>query len=97
MEKSLPIKQRHVILLILMIGSVLVRLPSLNRPISKHHEFNTAFFLIPMEMWQHDGILNHGMLPPYTYPGKANRNLLEPIIIFLYLLDHTGYPTVFFN
>ena len=79
MKALTAINQRYLIFFLLMIASILIRLPSLNRPLSKHHEFNTAFFLIPMEIWQQEGISKHGFLPPYTYPGKANKYLTEPI------------------
>lgn len=59
--------------------SVAVRLPNLNRPVSKHHEFNTAFFLIPMEIWQKDGIVFHGFIPPYNYTNENDKYISDPI------------------
>lgn len=57
--------------LALFLLSVLVRLPALDRPVSKHHEFNTAFFLVPMEIWDSEGVMEHGAMPRYPYgPGR---------------------------
>jgi hypothetical protein len=68
-----------LILIIIFVISVLVRVPNLNRPISKHHEFNTAFFLIPMEIWQQEGIAKHGFIPPYNYTNANDKFIAEPI------------------
>jgi hypothetical protein len=68
-----------LILIILFIISILVRVPNLDRPISKHHEFNTAFFLIPMEIWNEEGIVKHGFLPPYNYTNSNDKFIAEPI------------------
>lgn len=66
-------------LFILFLCSIFLRTPNLNRPISKHHEFNTAFFLIPMEIWEEEGIQAHGFSPPYNYTNVADKNISEPI------------------
>ena len=69
------------ILFVLFLVSILIRLPNLNRPISKHHEFNTAFFLIPMEIWSEKGASSHGFLPPYNYSNPGDFGIPEPIAI----------------
>ncbi len=51
MTKSKAIK----IVLLLFIISIVLRLPNLNRIISKHHEFNTAMVLINMQSWRQAG------------------------------------------
>ena len=71
----------YFLLCLLFVFSVVLRLPNLNRPLSKHHEFNTAFFLIPMEIWADDGADAHGFLPPYNYSTNADQNIPEPICI----------------
>jgi len=43
------------ILLLLFILSVFIRLPNLNRPVSKHYEFNTAVVLINIMSWRQTG------------------------------------------
>ncbi len=43
------------IVLLLFVLSVLLRLPNLNRIVSKHHEFNTAMVLINTESWRQAG------------------------------------------
>jgi hypothetical protein len=44
-----------IIVSCMFLTSVLVRLPNLDRTISKHHEFNTAMVLINMESWRQAG------------------------------------------
>ena len=51
-------QQTILILLFLFLISVLVRLPLLNRPLSKHHEFCTAVALRIMASWEENGIKN---------------------------------------
>ena len=69
------------IVFLLFLLSVLVRLPNLNRPLSKHHEFNAAFFLIPIEIWTEEGAQNHGHLPTYNYANPGDLFVPEPIAI----------------
>ncbi|MBS1667229.1 MAG: hypothetical protein JST58_07630 [Bacteroidetes bacterium] len=44
-----------IIVFSLFLISVLVRLPNLNRPLSKHHEFMAALILINIESWRQAG------------------------------------------
>ncbi|MCO5248435.1 MAG: hypothetical protein M9887_05750 [Chitinophagales bacterium] len=67
------------VLIFLFVCTLLIRLPNLNRPISKHHEFNTAFFLIPMDVWDNDGIFKHGFLPSYNYSNPSDKEIGHPI------------------
>lgn len=71
--------KNYLIVALLFLLSVAIRVPNLNRPISKHHEFNTAFFLIPMEIWQQEGIATYGFIPPYNYPNANDKFIAEPI------------------
>ena len=48
-------KKALCILLTLFVLSILLRLPNLNRPVSKHHEFNTAVVLINIASWRQAG------------------------------------------
>lgn len=55
---------------------VVVRLPHLNRPLSKHHEYNTAVILINAESWQQAGGGNRFFYTPLmNYQGLGNRVL----------------------
>lgn len=65
--------------ILLFLISIFIRVPNLNRPLSKHHEFNTAFFLIPMEIWEDEGIINHGFIPSYSYTNLNDKNINNPI------------------
>lgn len=52
---TLQKRQALFIVLLTFILSVLVRVPNLNRPVSKHHEFITALILINLESWRQAG------------------------------------------
>ncbi len=48
-------KKAFMVVLGLFVLSIAVRLPNLDRPLSKHHEFNTAVVLINIESWRQAG------------------------------------------
>ena len=63
-------------LLLFFIISVVIRLPHLNRPLSKHHEFNPAVILIGLESWkQAGGAGNFHFIPLLTYQNPSDRLL----------------------
>ena len=66
-RKTLPI------LLVVFVLSVLVRLPQLGRPLSKHHEFCTAVSLRILQVWSDHGIENYGYNPVMTYSNPADK------------------------
>src|ERR1043165_255669 len=53
--------------------SVAVRLPQLNRPLSKHHEFCTAISLRIMQIWYDNGIAKYGYNPVMTFNNPADK------------------------
>lgn len=58
--------------------SVIVRLPGLNRPLSKHHEFNTAMVLVGCEGWAAaGGPANVNFTPLINYPNAGDVYYLE--------------------
>jgi len=62
----------YAVLLILFFVSVLVRLPNLNRPLSRHHESNVAMVLICADTWMGKGGPSYSYYSPvqnYTNPG----------------------------
>jgi len=63
--------------LLILIGlfalSVLIRIPTLNRPLSKHHEFCTAVSLRVMQIWDEAGIATYNFNPVMTYPNAADK------------------------
>mgnify|MGYP003328592416 CR=1 FL=1 len=61
------------IILILWLTSVAIRIPQLNRPLSKHHEFTTALVLRIMYNWNEQGIVNLNFNPAVNYRGDANK------------------------
>ena len=65
----------HVVIILVAIFffSILIRLPNINRPLSKHHEFVTAISLQVINIWQMDGAVKYHFNPVMTYPGTANK------------------------
>ncbi|NNC94843.1 MAG: hypothetical protein HKN92_04725 [Chitinophagales bacterium] len=55
------------------IVSVILRLPNLDRPLSKHHEFCTAIALRIVQIWDAEGIEKFGRNPVMNYPGAENK------------------------
>ncbi len=60
-------QQTILILVFLFLISILVRLPLLNRPLSKHHEFCTAIALRIIASWQENGIKNLKFKPAANF------------------------------
>ena len=61
------------ILLLIFLVAALIRLPTLNRPLSKHHEFCTAVALRVMQIWDKSGIASYHFNPVMTYPEKTDK------------------------
>ncbi|HHT9139661.1 MAG TPA: hypothetical protein ACFYEA_04080 [Candidatus Tripitaka californicus] len=70
-----PKRITRLILISLFILSVVVRLPNLNRPISRHHEYGTAGVLIHPQIWYEEGGLKHRFCLITTYDNKADKNI----------------------
>ena len=61
---------------LLFLALIILRLPTINRPLSKHHEFAVAVVLINAESWQQAGGGNRFHYTPLmNYQGFANRML----------------------
>jgi len=65
--------QPYSVIIVLFLFSVLVRLPNLNRPLSKHHEFCTALSLRIMQIWTDTGVTTYNFNPVMSYPGESNK------------------------
>jgi hypothetical protein len=63
--------------LVLALVSVAVRLPYLDRPLSDRHDWITAQSLIALEILQAQGLRAHAFSIPQTYPGEANRQIMN--------------------
>lgn len=50
-----------------------MRLPNINRPLSKHHEFVTAVSLRVLDIYSTEGAMKTGLTPIMNYPGEANK------------------------
>ena len=55
--------------------SVLVRLPQLDRPLSAHHEYCTAFTLIALNNWYANGFAHHHGMPSGGFISEGERFL----------------------
>ena len=62
-----------IILITVFLISVVVRLPNINRPLSKHHEFVTAISLRIINIWEINGASKYNFNPVTNYPGAANK------------------------
>ena len=58
------------ILLIVFFVSIIVRIPNLDRPLSKHHEFNAALVLIPIDIWNETSPSNYYYGPVMSYQNE---------------------------
>jgi hypothetical protein len=66
-RKTLPV------LLFAFLLSVVVRVPELGRPLSKHHEFCTAVSLRILQVWYDNGISKYDYQPAMTYGNPADK------------------------
>lgn len=64
-----------LLLVLIFLLSVLIRVPDLDRPLSKHHEFLTAISLRILQIWEKEGASNLRFLPRMNYEGKANKQI----------------------
>lgn len=62
-----------LLLTIVFLISVLFRLPNLNRPLSKHHEFCTALSLRIMQIWNEEGALKNHFCPNLNYANPSDK------------------------
>ena len=69
--------QAVFLLILFFVLSVVIRLPHLDRPLSKHHEFNPAVILMGLESWKEaGGPEKFNYIPLLTYQNAAD-TLLE--------------------
>lgn len=84
------IKRTFPILLGIFLLSVLVRLPQLNRPLSKHHEFCTAISLRVMQIWYDNGLEKYRCNPVMTYNNEADKSINNSANASGRMLDKEG-------
>lgn len=65
----------YCIIFSLFILSVVVRLPNLNRPLGRHHEWLSSTVLRHQQIWYENGALKYKFLPIMTYNNKADKNI----------------------
>lgn len=69
-------KNRNVyyfLIFLLFLGSVILRAPNLNRPLSDHHEWVTAHTMIILENWTAQGALKNKLCLLTTYPTFTDK------------------------
>ncbi len=59
-------------LFFIFILTVIIRVPQLIRPLSKHHELNTAAVLVCLQVWNEQGPAPSKAAPVQYFPGKYN-------------------------
>ncbi|HOG38577.1 MAG TPA: hypothetical protein PLD95_03860 [bacterium] len=75
-------KNSLVIMLFIFIISVIIRIPNLNRPLSYHHEWLTAFSLRVVSIFYDNGAIKYNFNPIATYEGSANKNIDNTSVLF---------------
>lgn len=65
------------VLFFLFFITVLIRVPQLTRPLSKHHELNSAAVLTCIQVWNEKGVSFSNGTPVHMFPGTYNI-FLEP-------------------
>ena len=83
-RKTLPI------LIGVFLLSVLVRMPQLGRPLSKHHEFCTAISLRIIQIWYNQGIEKFGFNPVMNYQNTSDKNINNHANASGKMLDENG-------
>lgn len=69
-------RKAYIIIVICFIVSVALRVPTLQRPVSIWRDYNTAFFLIPMELWdQTGGPAKHNFMHSATYGNPGDQGI----------------------
>lgn len=67
------LKFAYVAVFLLFSVSVVIKLPHLNRPLSKHHEFNPAVVLICIDTWNQNGGPSYtGYAPVFNYSNEGD-------------------------
>ena len=61
------------VLLLIFSASVAIRIPNMDRPLSKHHEFVTAVSLRVLQVWDQEGGAAFNFVPAMNYKGDANK------------------------
>lgn len=84
------IKRTLPVLLGVFLLSVLIRLPQLGRPLSKHHEDCTATTLRILQIWWDNGIENYGYNPSLTYNNPADKFINNDASASEKMLDKSG-------
>jgi len=84
------IKRTFPLLFGIFLLSVAVRLPMLNRPLSKHHEFCTAISLRIMQIWYDNGIEKYSYNPVMTYNNPADKYINNSANASGKMIDSSG-------
>lgn len=61
------------LLFLIFLGSALLRIPLLDRPLSRHHESLTAHTLKPLQIWHEAGAWRYRFSPIITYPNPGDK------------------------
>jgi len=65
----------YLIIILCFIVSVFIRIPNLDRPLSKHHEFCTANYLRFLKVWEKEGIGKSKFNLVCNYTNSTDKNI----------------------
>jgi hypothetical protein len=78
------------ILLLVFAISVIVRLPNIDRPLSKHHEFVTTISLRIIQIWDKESAVKYNFNPVMNYPGESNKYINNHASTTYTMIDREG-------
>ena len=88
-------KSKWLLLLIFFI-SVIIRIPNLDRPLSKHHEFNAALILIPIDNWNQTSPFDFNFGPVMSYQNEMIcTSTISPLILLKRMANIIIYHSLF--
>jgi hypothetical protein len=76
-------KKNVLLLLVIFLISIIVRLSNIDRPLSFHHEWLTAFSLRVVSILYDGGAAQYNFNPIANYNGDANKNIDNTSVLFM--------------
>lgn len=74
--------QSYIVLLFCWLVSIAIQLPNLNRPLSKHHEFNMAMIMTVVNSWQiKGGNFPYHLTPVINYGNEGDQYFGEDSLV----------------
>ncbi len=92
-SRIIPSCSRLDALFVILLLSIIIRLPNIDRPLSKHHEFCTAMALVTFDVWNEKGAAHFHYSPVTNYQNSPDLHINNGTIPFTkngthYYLSH---------